>query len=93
MSENILQNLERIATSYTARRKLLMNTNIDLNDELLQEAFSLTNLKTEQELIDFALQELIRIRKKRNLLELSGQIQFAPDYDYKASREDRHVSD
>ncbi|MBA3921502.1 MAG: type II toxin-antitoxin system VapB family antitoxin [Nostocaceae cyanobacterium] len=70
-----------------------MNTNIELDDELLQEAFRLTNLKTEQELIDFALQELIRIRKKRNLLDLSGQILFAPDYDHKASREDRHVSD
>ena len=72
---------------------LKMKTNLDLNDELLAEAFRLTNLKTEQELIDFALQELIRTRKKRNLLEFSGQIQFAPDYDYKASRENRHVSD
>lgn len=70
-----------------------MKTNIELNDELIQEAFRLTNLKTEQELIDFALRELIRNRKKRSLLELSGQIQFAPDYDYKASRENRHVSD
>ena len=70
-----------------------MKTNIELNDELIQEAFQLTNLKTEQELIDFALRELIRNRKKRSLLDLSGQIQFAPDYDYKAARENRHVSD
>lgn len=70
-----------------------MKTNIELNEELIQEAFQLTNLKTEQELIDFALRELIRHRKKRSLLDLSGQIQFAPDYDYKAARENRHVSD
>ncbi|MBD2142985.1 hypothetical protein H6F39_16850 [Anabaena sp. FACHB-1250] len=44
-------------------------------------------------LIHLALQELIRARKKRNLLDLSGQIQFTPDYDYKALRENRNVSD
>ena len=32
-------------------------------------------------------------RKTKNLLELSGQIQFADDYDYKALRGDRHVDD
>ncbi|MCG9890978.1 MAG: restriction endonuclease subunit S [Thermosynechococcaceae cyanobacterium MS004] len=32
-------------------------------------------------------------RKKKNLLELSGQIQLADDYDYKALRGDRHVED
>jgi Arc/MetJ family transcription regulator len=70
-----------------------MKTSVELNEELVNEAFRLTNFKTEKELIDFALQELIRTRKKRNLLDLSGQIQFAPDYDYKALRENRNVSD
>jgi hypothetical protein len=40
-----------------------------------------------KDLIDLALRELIRTSKKRNLLDLSGQIQFAPDYDHKALRE------
>ena len=44
-------------------------------------------------LISFALEELIRTRKKRNLLDLSGQIQFSTDYDYKALRTNRNVSD
>lgn len=70
-----------------------MKTNIELNEELVKEGLRLTNLKTEKELIEFALQELIRTRKKRNLLELSGQIQFATDYDYKALRSNRNVSD
>jgi Arc/MetJ family transcription regulator len=70
-----------------------MTTNIEVNEELLKEAFRLTNCKTEKELIDFALQELIRTRKKRNLLDLSGQIQFLTDYDYKALRSNRNVSD
>ncbi|MFB2875644.1 type II toxin-antitoxin system VapB family antitoxin [Floridanema aerugineum] len=70
-----------------------MTINIELNEELVKEALRLTNFKTEKELIDFALQELIRNRKKRNLLDLSGQIQFSTDYDYKALRSNRNVSD
>ncbi|MBD1882558.1 type II toxin-antitoxin system VapB family antitoxin [Microcoleus vaginatus] len=70
-----------------------MTTTVELNEEFVKEAFRLTNFKTEKELIDFALQELIRTRKKRNLLDLSGQIQFSTDYDYKALRENRNVSD
>jgi len=66
-----------------------MKTSIELNEELVKEALRLTNLQTEQELIDFALAELIRHRKKRNLLDLSGQIKFSEDYDYKALRENR----
>ncbi|MCL1463047.1 type II toxin-antitoxin system VapB family antitoxin [Argonema galeatum] len=70
-----------------------MKNNVEINEELVKEALQLTNLKTEKELIDFALQELIRTRKKRNLLDLSGQIQFSTDYNYKALRENRNVSD
>jgi Arc/MetJ family transcription regulator len=64
-----------------------MRTNIELDDGLVEEAFRLTNVRTKKELIHLALQELIRVRKKRNLLDLSGQIRFTPDYDYKALRE------
>jgi len=70
-----------------------MTTNVEINEELVKVALQLTQFKTEKELIEFALQELIRTRKKPNLLDLSGQIQFTPDYDYKALRENRNVSD
>ena len=66
-----------------------MRTNIDLDDQLVEEAFRLTHLRTKKELLNLALQELIRSYKKRNLLDLSGKIQFQPDYDYKALRENR----
>lgn len=52
-----------------------MTTILELNEELLKEAFSLTDFQTEKELIEFALQELIRTRKKRNLpAEAIGEI-------------------
>ena len=70
-----------------------MKTSIELNETLVKEALQLTNIQTEEELINFALAELIRNRKKRNLLDLSGQIQLSTDYDYKALRENRNVSD
>lgn len=70
-----------------------MKTSIELKEELVKEALRLTNCQTEQELINFALEELIRTRKKHNLLDLSGQIQFSADYDYKALRESRDVFD
>jgi hypothetical protein len=43
--------------------------------------------------MNLALQEFVRSRRKKNLLDLAGQIQFAPDFDYKALRETGHVAD
>jgi len=51
-----------------------MKTSIELKEELVKEALRLTHCQTEEELLNFALEELIRTRKKRNLLDLSGQI-------------------
>ena len=63
-----------------------MRTNIDLEDKLVEEAFSLTGLRTKKELVHLALRELVKSRKKKNLFDLSGQIQFSDDYDYKKLR-------
>ena len=64
-----------------------MRTNIDLDDLLMQEAFALTGVRTKKELVHLALNELIRVRKKKSLLDLSGKIQFRRGYDHKALRE------
>jgi len=63
-----------------------MRTNIDLYDKLVEEAFSLTNVRTKKELVNLALKELIRNKKKLNLLDLSGKIDFVEDYNYKEFR-------
>lgn len=41
-----------------------MRTNIVIDDKLTDEAFALTGLKTKRELIELALQELVRMKKK-----------------------------
>jgi Arc/MetJ family transcription regulator len=70
-----------------------MQITLNLDEALLNEAFQLTNLTNQEDLVNLALQELVRSRRKKNLLDLAGQIQFASDFDYKALRETRHVAD
>jgi hypothetical protein len=52
----------------------------------------LTNLTTQEDMIHLAVVELVRSRKKENLLDLAGQIQFVADFDHKAMRE-THAAD
>jgi len=70
-----------------------MRTNIVLDDELVAQAFAVTGIRTKRELIRTALQELIRVRRKKDLLELTGKIEFAEDFDHKQLRELRHGTD
>jgi Arc/MetJ family transcription regulator len=70
-----------------------MQITLNLDEALVNEALQLTHLATQEELIKLALQELVRSRRKKNLLDLAGQIQFAPDFDYKALRETHHAAD
>ncbi len=66
---------------------------LNLDESLLNEALQLTNLTTQEELINLALTELVKSRRKKNLLDLAGQIQLTQDFDHKALRETRHVAD
>ncbi len=70
-----------------------MKVTLNLDEALIEEALQLTKLATQEELLSLALRELVRSRRKKNLLDLAGQIQFAPDFDHKALRETRHVAD
>ena len=67
-----------------------MRTNIVLDDDLVQEAFSLTGVRTKRELVYLALTELVRQRRKRDLTELAGKIQLRDEFDHKAMRRTRH---
>lgn len=66
-----------------------MRTNIDIDDELLAQAFAVSNLRTKKELIHAALKEFIRLKKRKDLTELAGFIQFHRDYDHKKLRKTR----
>lgn len=74
---------------------------LNLDETLLNQAFQLTNLANQEELIELALQELVRSRShrseasqhKNNLLDLAGQVQLASDFDHKTMRATRHAAD
>jgi Arc/MetJ family transcription regulator len=70
-----------------------MRTNIVLDETLVKEATTLTGVRTKRELIDLALRELIRSRRKLNMFDLAGKIQLTDDYDHKQLRELRHDPD
>ena len=65
-----------------------MRTNIVLEDDLVAEAQKLTGIRTKRELVNEALRTLIKVRKRKSLLDLVGKIQFASGYDYRRLRED-----
>ncbi len=65
-----------------------MRTTVVLDDALVEEAQRLSGIQTKRDLIDRALREFVAARRRRSLLELDGQIEFAPGYDHKALRPD-----
>ena len=64
-----------------------MRTNVVIDDDLLDEAVKLSGVKTKKEVIARALSEFVATRKRSNLLDLEGKIEFNADYDYKSMRE------
>jgi Arc/MetJ family transcription regulator len=64
-----------------------MRTNIDIDDALLKQAFKFSEARTKKELIHQALKEFVENRRRLNLSELEGKIEFAEGYDYKSMRE------
>lgn len=63
-----------------------MRTNIVINDALLEEAFSVSNIKTKRELVDQALREFVARHKRKNLMDLYGSDGIDPNYNYKQAR-------
>jgi Arc/MetJ family transcription regulator len=47
-----------------------VRTNIVLNEELVEEVKSLTSLKTKKDVVDLALNELLKQLKRKKLLAL-----------------------
>jgi Arc/MetJ family transcription regulator len=72
-------------------RMFVMRTNIVIDNELMQRAIALSQLKTKKDVVHAALEEFVTSRERRNLAELRGKIQFASGYDYKSMRKGRFV--
>jgi Arc/MetJ family transcription regulator len=66
--------------------EVVMRTNIDINEELLQEAFSVSQVRSKKDLIHDALREYVRLKKRKDLTELAGTIEFYEGYNHKVLR-------
>jgi Arc/MetJ family transcription regulator len=64
-----------------------MEAKIAIDDNLLQDALSVSGLQTKEELINEALREYIKVKKRKDLTELAGRIDFYQDFNHKKMRE------
>ena len=72
---------------YNVYEVMCMRTNIVIDDELMEEAFTVSGgVSTKKELVELALREFVDTRKRRDLRELRGRVAFADEYDYKSMR-------
>lgn len=58
---------------------MCMRTNIEIDDEVLEEARRLTGLGTKRETVDYALRELVSRQRRRDLLSLRGRVHWEGD--------------
>ena len=59
----------------------MLRTNIELDEKLVKEAMKFTNKKTKKELVNFALEELLKRFKRKKLLELEGKVEWTGNLD------------
>lgn len=67
----------------------MTRTNVVINESLVGRAKHLTGLKTMRDVIDYALKELIRHRRQKDLLKLQGKVHW--EGDLSAMRHPRHA--
>ena len=66
-----------------------MPKNFKLDQQLIEQVVRLGKFKTKWEAINSALAEFVARRERFRILELEGQIDFHPDWDYKQMRRGR----
>jgi uncharacterized protein YcgI (DUF1989 family) len=64
-----------------------MPTNLAIDDRLISEAQKVGHHRTKKEAVTAALDEYIRKRKKLDVLEMFGKIDYDENYDYKLERD------
>jgi Arc/MetJ family transcription regulator len=56
-----------------------MRTNIHINDSLIREAQKLSKIKTKKDVVETALMQLVRMLKRKQMLNLRGNVQWKGD--------------
>lgn len=63
-----------------------MATNLEIDNNLMQEALKLGGHRTKRAVVEEALQEYVQRRKQLTITELFGTIEYEDDYNYKKQR-------
>jgi Arc/MetJ family transcription regulator len=56
-----------------------MRTNIEIDDDIMDEAQRLIGARTKRETVDFALRELVARHRRLGILELRGRVHWEGD--------------
>ncbi len=54
----------------------MSRTNIELNDRILKDALKLTHIKTKKDVVNYALEELVKKMRRKKMLELEGRVKW-----------------
>lgn len=54
-------------------------TNIDLDDKLVEEGLKLTHLRSKKEVVNYALEELVKRIKRKKMLKFEGKVKWEGD--------------
>ena len=63
-----------------------METNMDIDTTLLEQALCVGGLEAENETINLALEEFIKRRAGDNIISLFNTVEYDENYDYKILR-------
>jgi Arc/MetJ family transcription regulator len=63
-----------------------MATNLAIDDRLITKALEIGGYKSKKDTVNAALDEFIRRRKAKELIDIFGTIEYDASYDYKKIR-------
>jgi Arc/MetJ family transcription regulator len=61
---------------YKIQEGLMARTNIELDDKLVKEGLKVTHLRTKKELVNYALEELLKRARRKRILKLEGKVRW-----------------
>jgi Arc/MetJ family transcription regulator len=68
-----------------------MRTTLAVKEELIDQAKALAGVRTKKEAVEIALEEFIRRRKSRKLIDLEGKVELSMDLEGLLARRRKDV--
>jgi Arc/MetJ family transcription regulator len=66
---------------FVYNKKIEMRTNIEIDDKLMKDAMKISKSKSKKEVVNHALEELIRLDKRRKMQSLFGKVKWEGNLD------------